>query len=152
MPLESPPTSPDDFLPGNGQFEDCVTQALAATIHQSQGLPAAQLPAIAELLRCVVDCAAQAQAHEVHLDTDVSVGLTQIFFRVDADLVPFAWLPTRLRDPLIDHLLVMAGFDPGDWPAPEHAALTLRDASRWHLSVVPTDEGMRDAILRRATT
>ena len=133
-------------------FEDCVSQALEAAIGLGLEQRAADLPAIARLARCLVEGACQVQAHEVHLDTDVSVGLTQVFFRIDGALHSFAWLPTRLRDPLIDHLLSLAGFGPNAWPTAADDALALGEAQHWRLTVVPTDEGMRDAILRRAPT
>jgi hypothetical protein len=152
MVNEAPYPPAHEFFPGEALFEEHVSLALAATLQALHGERPADLPAIAQLTRCIVDCGNQAHAQEIHLDTDVSVGLTQVFFRVDGELVSFAWLPTRLRDPLIDHLLVLAGLDPLAWPAPEKAALALGDAFQWQLTVVPTDEGMRDAILRRTST
>lgn len=152
MVNEAPFHPADAFLPGEGQFEEQVSQALAAILQALRGERLADLPAVAQLARGIVGCGNQAHAQEIHLDTDVSVGLTQVFFRVDGELLSFAWLPTQLRDPLIDHLLVLAGLDPSTWPAPEKIALALGDAFQWHLSVVPTDEGMRDAILRRTNS
>lgn len=152
MVNEAPLSQADVFCPGDGPFEEHVSQALAATLQALRTERLSDLPAIARLACSIVGCGNRAHAQEIHLDTDVSVGLAQIFFRVDGELVPFAWLPTRLRDPLIDHLLVLAGLEPHAWPTPEKAALALGDAFSWQLTVVPTDEGMRDAILRRTCT
>lgn len=152
MVNEAPFHPANALIPGESQFEEQVSQALVAILQAQRGERIADVSAVAQLVRCIVDCANEAQAQEIHLDTDVSVGLTQVFFRVDGELVSFAWLPTPLRDPLIDHLLVLARLDPSTWPTPEKAALALGDAFQWHLTVVPTDEGMRDAILRRTST
>jgi type II secretory ATPase GspE/PulE/Tfp pilus assembly ATPase PilB-like protein len=152
MVNEAPFHPADALIPGDGQFEEQVSQALAAILQALRGERLADLPAVAQLVRGIVGFGNQAHAQEIHLDTDVSVGLTQVFFRVDGELLSFAWLPTQLRDPVIDHLLGLAGLSSNAWPLPEKAALALGDAFPWHLTVVPTDEGMRDAILRRTST
>jgi len=129
MPHDTPFPGSSDTLAQDRLFEEQVTQVLAATMLVPAGKRAADLPAV---------------------DTDVSVGLTQIVMRRDGALTPFAWLPTRLRDPLIDHLLTLAGLSPREWPAPQNVALRLPEPPRWCLTVVPTGEGLRDVILRRS--
>lgn len=150
MPHDTPFPGSSDTLAQDRLFEEQVTQVLAATMLVPAGKRAADLPAVSQLMQSILAHCHRMHAQEVHLDTDVSVGLTQIVMRRDGALTPFAWLPTRLRDPLIDHLLTLAGLSPREWPAPQNVALRLPEPPRWCLTVVPTGEGLRDVILRRS--